>query len=590
MISRPEPPLATQAPQHAGYEGSLMRHLKLVVFGSLCGLVLGLLSPAMPVASAQEAAAPDGSVGVLDPIASMQITAEQTGSASWGYWGDQPERYVSYSSHSNRLIPVYSFGISLSGIDGTNSIYRDAERLTTLYGQLPTGTLNEQAEYFDQTDIHALQLAAADAGWQRIILVVFDGLDWTTTRAAAINATGSVDYTQGRGQGLSFLDYTGVATDFGFCVTSPANDGTDVDVDVQLVVNPGGKTPGGYDPTLGGTTPWDPRADATYLIGKHRSQPHAVTDSAASAASLCTGIKTYNNSVNVDVYGRRFEPIARVLQKQGWATGAVSSVPISHATPACAYANNVTRNDYQDITRDLVGERSISHRGEPLPGLDVIIGCGFGVDAEKDPQQGRNFEPGNKYLAPSTQAAIDAEQGGRYQLALRTAGRSGGDVLRDATAAAIANKQRLFGFFGTAEGSLPFATADGRFDPVSGEPEDPSLLADSPLRRKYSPKITYTPADVTENPTLAEMTTAALDVLGQQEKFWLMVEAGDVDWASHANNIDGAIGATFSGDAAFTTITEWIESNGGWDKTAVIVTADHGHMFVLSEPEAFTGK
>jgi alkaline phosphatase len=79
-------------------------------------------------------------------------------------------------------------------------------------------------------------------------------------------------------------------------------------------------------------------------------------------------------------------------------------------------------------------------------------------------------------------------------------------------------------------------------------------------------------------------------VLGQQEKFWLMVEAGDVDWASHANNIDGAIGATFSGDAAFTTITEWIESNGGWDKTAVIVTADHGHMFVLSEPEAFTGK
>ncbi len=523
-------------------------------------------------------------------IAAMQVAAEQSGTASWGYWGDQPERYVSYSSHSNRLIPVYSFGISLSGIDGANSIYRDAERLTSLYGQLPEATLNPEAEYFDQTDIHALQLAAADAGWKRIVLVVFDGLDWTTTRVSAIAANGEVAYNEGRGTGLAFLDYDRAPTDFGYCVTSPANDGTDVDVDVQLVVNPGGKTPGGYDPALGGATPWDARENATYLIGKDRSRPHAVTYSAASAVSLCTGIKTYNNAVNVDAYGRRFESIARVLQKRGWATGAVSSVPISHATPASAYANNVTRNDYQDLTRDLVGEPSISHRGEALPGLDVLLGCGYGVDEEKDEQQGRNYEPGNKYLAPSTLAAIDVANGGRYEVAQRTAGRNGGEVLREAAEKAIANKHRLFGFFGTAEGSLPFATADGAFDPVSGEPEDPSLLADSALRRKYSPKITYTPADISENPTLAEMTTAALDVLGQQENFWLMVEAGDVDWASHANNIDGAIGATLSGDAAFTAITDWIEAHGGWDKTAVIVTADHGHMFVLTEPEAFTGK
>ena len=133
----------------------------------------------------------------LDRVAAMQVAAEQTGAASWGYWGDQPERYVSYSSHSNRLIPVYSFGITLSGIDGANSIYRDAQRLATLYGQEPEGTLNPNAEYFDQTDIHALQLAAADAGWKRIVLVVFDGLDWTMTRTTAIAANGSVDsYTK----------------------------------------------------------------------------------------------------------------------------------------------------------------------------------------------------------------------------------------------------------------------------------------------------------------------------------------------------------------------------------------------------------
>jgi len=83
------------------------------------------------------------------------------------------------------------------------------------------------------------------------------------------------------------------------------------------------------------------------------------------------------------------------------------------------------------------------------------------------------------------------------------------------------------------------------------------------------------------------MTTAALDVLASRGPFWLMVEAGDVDWASHANNIDTAIGAVRSGDAAVATLFSWIEANGGWDDTVVIVTADHGHMFTLDDPEAF---
>ena len=83
------------------------------------------------------------------------------------------------------------------------------------------------------------------------------------------------------------------------------------------------------------------------------------------------------------------------------------------------------------------------------------------------------------------------------------------------------------------------------------------------------------------------MTVAALDVLAAKEKpFWLMVEAGDVDWASHGNDIDAAIGAVKSGDAAFRAITGWVEAHGGWDDTAVIVTSDHGHMFVLEKPEA----
>ena len=317
-----------------------------------------------------------------DPLRELQAAAERTGHAAWGHWGDQPERYAAWSNHSNRLIPVYTFGMSLESVAGARSIYRDPSQLAQLYGRLPETTLNPDADYFDQTDIHRLQLAAAAAGKKRIILVVFDGLDWTTTRTAAIAAGGRVAYDAGRGTGLSFQDYRGAPTDYGLCVTSPANDGTTFDVDAQAVRNPGGRTAGGYDPRLGGRTAWNVRADLRYLIGRNRARPHAVTDSAASATSLCTGRKTYNDAINVDPQGSPIEPIAVTLQKQGWAVGAVTSVPISHATPACAYANNVSRDDYQDIARDQLGEPSITHRTAPLPGLDVLNGGGFGVDVE----------------------------------------------------------------------------------------------------------------------------------------------------------------------------------------------------------------
>jgi alkaline phosphatase len=566
-------------------------------------LILALaLSLALPGAmgwSQSPAAVPPAAVAVGAPshgdtIAALQWRAETDGSAAWGFWGDQPDRYVSWSNHSNRLIPVYSFGMTLAAVAGTNSVYRDAARLDALYGRPPEATLDPAATWFDQTDVHRLQEQAVARGAKRVVLFVFDGMDWTLTRTAAIAKTGTVAYAEGRGRGLSFQDYAGTVTDFGLCVTSPANDGTTVDVDAQAVTTPGGKTPGGYDPGRGGRTPWDPAATPTYLIGKDRDRPHAVTDSAASATALCSGRKTYNDAINIDPAGGQIEPIARRLQREGFAVGIVSSVPIPHATPACAYANNVSRDDYQDISRDMLGERSIAHRGAALPGLDVAIGGGWGVDVkaadlEKErQQQGTNFEPGNKYVAESTLAAIDARSGGRYRLALRTAGRDGTEVLAAAARECIADGRRLCGFFGTAEGNLPFATADGGFDPVFLPDKERERLEG--LKRKYSKPIRYTPADIAENPTLAEMTVAALDVLAARGRFWLMVEAGDVDWAAHGNNLDGAIGAALSGDEAFRALVGWIEAHGGWDDTVVIVTSDHGHMFVLTRPEALTGR
>jgi alkaline phosphatase len=511
-----------------------------------------------------------------DPIRELQTSAVTSNKADWGHWGPDATKYSSWKSHSNRLIPLYAFGMELSSVNGAHSIYRDEERLKSLYGFLPDDTVNPQAEYFDQTDVYRLQKLAAEQGKKCIVLVVFDGMDWQTTRAAAIYKSQKIAYDSGRGTGLHFQDYRGVKTDFGFYVTSPHNEGTKVNVDDQSIANPGGNLRGGYHWPSAGSTPWAEFPDANYPIGKGNPVKHAYTDSSSSATSLTAGIKTYNNGVNVDSIGRQVTPIARTLQDQGFAVGVVTSVPISHATPASAYSNNVHRDDYQDLTRDLLGLPSIAHPMQPLPGVDVLMGAGWGETKEKDGAQGKNFAAGNRYLAPADRQAIDVANGGKYLVAERTQGHNGKEVLANAAKQAIEKKQRLLGYFGVKGGHLPFQTADGGFNPA---PSAGSGAA--PAKAEV-----YSPADVTENPRLADMAVAALDVLASRsDRYWLMVEAGDVDWANHANNLDNSIGAVLSGDDAFYAVAQWIEKNVGWKDAAVLLTSDHGHYLVLNKPE-----
>jgi alkaline phosphatase len=231
----------------------------------------------------------------------------------------------------------------------------------------------------------------------------------------------------------------------------------------------------------------------------------------------------------------------------------------------------VNRSDYQDISRDLLGLPSVSHRDDPLPGMEVVIGCGWGNNKEDDyEKQGRNFVPGNKYVAAEDLEIVDVKNGGNYIVAKRIKGENGAAVLATAADQAVEQNKRLLGLFGDKSEHLPYRTADGNFDPTRG-----IKSADR-----------YEPNDLIENPVLADMATAALNVLGANENgFWLMVEAGDVDWANHNNNIDDSIGAVFSGDAAFDAITKWVEENSSWEDTLLIVTADHGHMMTLDNPE-----
>jgi alkaline phosphatase len=62
---------------------------------------------------------------------------------------------------------------------------------------------------------------------------------------------------------------------------------------------------------------------------------------------------------------------------------------------------------------------------------------------------------------------------------------------------------------------------------------------------------------------------------GDPDGFFLMIEGGAVDWACHGNNSNRLIEEQVDFNEAVEAVCDWVEANGGWSQTLVIVTADH---------------
>jgi alkaline phosphatase len=84
-----------------------------------------------------------------------------------------------------------------------------------------------------------------------------------------------------------------------------------------------------------------------------------------------------------------------------------------------------------------------------------------------------------------------------------------------------------------------------------------------------------------KEPSIAEMTTKALEVLGKDEDgFFLMVEGGRIDHAAHHNDIGAVIADTLAFDDAVKVAYDYQRNN---PDTLLIITADHetGGLAVL---------
>ena len=93
-----------------------------------------------------------------------------------------------------------------------------------------------------------------------------------------------------------------------------------------------------------------------------------VTDSAAAATALATGVKTTNSYVGLNSSGTAVTNLVEYAQNLGMKTGVVATEYIYHATPAGFTAHDNDRYHYNAIARDQI-----------LSGTDVMMGGGSSI-------------------------------------------------------------------------------------------------------------------------------------------------------------------------------------------------------------------
>jgi alkaline phosphatase len=515
--------------------------------------------------------------------------------------------------------------------------------------------------------------ANATGNGVNVILMIGDGMGWQATRATAI-ANGGPTYKEGKGSGLNMQKLTGYtyATTYGTTVAggtgnsalttanpitgaSPVRSGFVFDPKLNpgtgvrntagtasIPCQSGAGTTGnggnivGYEVAKGGPNPWTPlnpdaAADREYIKCSY-------PDSANTASTLYTGVKSYNNAMSVDLYEKPApETILQTATRLGKSTGIVTSVPISHATPGAAIATVNRRSKYdndfpsldnilqQAIRKDLPDANAYDLKGiKPfLP--TVLLGGGHPLDFQNATNQ-TTTQPssdGYTYIKPSTYAQLKynpdnnpygytfLERDGNvtYTNDLSKIKDAGDELLAKSLQLDPNKGDRLLGLYGARgqNGNLPFLTANRDYSStgldafsvyataITGssatsngsqvpKPDTIRPVANGIDNGRGESTAQFIAKEVKANPTLADMTQAALNMLGKdKDGFWLMVEGGDVDWSLHDDNMDNLIGTMYSFDDSVKTVIDWVGKNGGWSKNVLIVTADHDHYLTLGD-------
>ncbi len=286
--------------------------------------------------------------------------------------------------------------------------------------------------------------------------------------------------------------------------------------------------------------------DADYLMTDY-------TDSGAAATALSTGQKVFDGSIGLAMGGDTLTHISQAAKARGKAAGIVSSVPLSHATPAGFAAHNRSRQNYEEI-----GQYLLFHTR-----LDLIMAPGhpdYNNDGQAEEMSAR-YVGGREIWAQI--AANDAQTEFTHGDRVLFTQDVNGDGARDP-----------WTFIESREDFVALATGPAPAR-VLGIPKVYSTLHQG--RSGQTTQSMPFEFPLNDNvPTLEEMTRAALNVLGQNnEGFFVMIEGGAIDWASHDNDLVRTIEEQMDFNNSVLAAIEWVETHSSWEETLIIVTSDH---------------
>lgn len=273
----------------------------------------------------------------------------------------------------------------------------------------------------------------------------------------------------------------------------------------------------------------------------------SAADSAAAATTMSTGVKTMNGAIGVDKDNEPLEHAIDHAEKLGKSTGVVTSVLLSHATPAAFVAHDRSRGNYEEISKEMIERSSV----------DVIMGCGH-PDFDKD---GKALE--------SNATKSYRYVGGANVWEKVVAGEAGADCDGD-------QKPDPWMLVQSKEGFEELVTGDTPKRVLGVAPVQTSLQVERKLDDKPADDVPFQDKPIETTPSLATMSLGALNVLDNDpDGFYLMIEGGAVDWASHENHAGRMIEEMVSYNEAVRAVVDWVEKHSNWNETLLIVTGDH---------------
>jgi alkaline phosphatase len=251
------------------------------------------------------------------------------------------------------------------------------------------------------------------------------------------------------------------------------------------------------DPT---TTEIEETVFDRHLVGLSSTYPAResgyVTDSAAGATALATGVKSYNGAIAVDTDKNNVLTVLEWAKSQGKKTGVVVTSQVNHATPASYLSHNESRRNYNAIANSYIDDGIKA---------DVILGGGWKYFIREDRNLVNEFKQAGFHYIDNYQQLTNIPQ-----------------------------DKPVLGLF--ADVGLPWALDD-------------------------------------KNPhRLLAMTQAATKQLENPNGYFMLVEASQIDWAGHSNDIASAMAEMDDLAKTLEYLEDYVKNN---PDTLVVVTADH---------------